>query len=138
MIIDTDVLIWYFRGNKNALNIINKYIPFSISVITYMELIQGMRNKNELQVLRKYLKKWDVKIIQINENISAKSMFLVETYYLSNSLELGDAIIGITALENQETLLTGNYKHYRIIQNLKVLIFRPNYENTNGTITPAT
>jgi predicted nucleic acid-binding protein len=56
VIIDTDVLIWYFKGNKNALNIVRKYIPFNSSVITYMELIQGMRNKNELQMLKKYLK----------------------------------------------------------------------------------
>ncbi|MDR3196727.1 MAG: type II toxin-antitoxin system VapC family toxin [Planctomycetaceae bacterium] len=129
MIIDTDVLIWYFKGNKNALNIIKKYIPFNISVITYMELIQGMRNKNELQTLKKYLKKWNVKIIQINENISVRSMFLVENYYLSNSLELGDAIIGVTARENQETLLTANYKHYKIIQDLNIEIFRPDYES---------
>jgi len=79
VIIDTDVLIWYFKGNKNALDIIKKYTPFSISVITYMELIQGMRNKNELQILKKYLAKWNTKILQINENISGKSMFLKES-----------------------------------------------------------
>ena len=111
MIIDTDILIWYFKGNKHALNVIKKYTPFGISVITYMELIQVMRNNNELQILKKHLKKWNVKIIQINENISARAMFLVENYYLSNSLELGDAIIGITARENQDVLLTANYKH---------------------------
>jgi predicted nucleic acid-binding protein len=127
MIVDTDVLIWYFRGNENALNIIKKHTPFGISVITYMELIQGMRNKQELQTLKKYLKKWNVKVLQINENISARAMFLVESYYLSNSLELGDAIIGVTALENQETLLTANYKHYKIIQDLNIEIFRPDY-----------
>jgi len=135
MIIDTDVLIWYFKGNQNALKVINKYIPFNISVITYMELIQGMRNKNELQTLKKYLKKWNVKILQINENISSRSMFLVENFYLSHSLELGDAIIGVTARENQETLLTSNYKHYRIIQDLNVEVFRPDYEEeANGGI----
>ena len=134
MIIDTDVLIWYFKGNENALKVIKKCIPFSISVITYMELIQGMRNKNELHTLKKYFKKWNVKILQINENISERSMFLVENYYLSHSLELGDAIIGITARENQETLLTSNYKHYKIIQDLKIEIFKPDYEEgTNGT-----
>jgi predicted nucleic acid-binding protein len=129
MIVDTDVLIWYFRGNKNALNIIKKHTPFGISVITYMELIQGMRNKQELQTLKKYLKKWNVKVLQINESISARAMFLVENYYLSNSLELGDAIIGVTAQENQETLLTANYKHYKIIQDLNIEIFRPDYES---------
>jgi predicted nucleic acid-binding protein len=125
MIIDTDVLIWYFKGNTNALNMIRKYIPFNIPVITYMELIQGMRNKTELQTLKKYLKKWNVEIIQVNENISVQSMSLVEDYYLSNSLELGDAIIGVTARENREPLLTANYKHYKIIQDLKIEIFRP-------------
>jgi predicted nucleic acid-binding protein len=88
-----------------------------------------MRNKNELQILKKYLKKWAVKLLHINENISARAMFLVENYYLSNSLELGDAIIGVTARENQETLLTANYKHYKIIQDLKIEIFRPDYES---------
>jgi predicted nucleic acid-binding protein len=133
VIVDTDVLIWYFRGNENALNIINKYTPFSISVITYIELIQGMRNKQELQMLKKYLKKWNVKVLQINENISARAMFLVENYYLSNSLELGDAIIGVTVRENQETLLTANYKHYKTIQDLNIETFRPDYESgVNG------
>jgi len=133
MIIDTDVLIWYFKGNKNALNVIKKYMPFSILVITYMELIQGMRNKNELQLLKKYLPKWNIKTLQVNENISEKSMFLVENYYLSHSLELGDAIIGVTARENQEILLTSNYKHYRMIQDLNVEIFKPDYkEGTDG------
>jgi len=125
MIIDTDVLIWYLRGNEKALVAVKKSIPFSISVITYMELVQGMRNKRELELLKKHLKAWNVKILQINENISAKAMDLVEAYYLSNSLELGDAIIGVTAKENYETLLTANDKHYRIIQDLKLEIFRP-------------
>jgi predicted nucleic acid-binding protein len=93
-----------------------------------MELIQGMKNKEELQMLKKYLKKWNVRILQINENISARAMFLVEAYYLSNSFELGDAIIGVSARENQETLLTANYKHYKIIQDLKIEIFKPDYE----------
>lgn len=132
MIIDTDVLIWYFKGNKNALNIINKYTPFSISTITYMELIQGMRNKNELQILKKYIKKWNVKILQINESISVRAMLLVENYYLSHSLKLGDAIIGVTAREYQETLLTANYKHYKIIQDINIEIFRPDYGEDNN------
>ena len=70
-----------------------------------MELIQRMRNKRELEILRKHLKNWNVNIVQINENISTRAMVLVENYYLSNSLELGDAIIGVTARENQEILL---------------------------------
>jgi len=126
MIIDTDVLIWYLRGNESAQKIINANIPFNISVITYIELIQGMKNKQELRVLQKFLKKWSVKIIQINENISSRAMFLVEDFCLSHSMEMGDAVIAATTLENQETLLTANDKHYRFIPNIQVHKFKPN------------
>jgi predicted nucleic acid-binding protein len=125
MLIDSDVLIWYIRGNKNAQNAINNNIPFKISVINYMEIIQGMKDKRELKSLQKYLKKWTVNIIQINESISTRAMFLVEDYFLSHSLELGDAIIASAALENQETILTGNDKHYKCIPNIQTQKFRP-------------
>jgi predicted nucleic acid-binding protein len=125
MLMDSDVLIWYIRGNKNAGRIIDNNIPFKISVINYMEVVQGMKNKNELKSFKKYLKKWSVEIIQINESISAKAMFLVEDYFLSHSLEAADAIIASTALENQETLLTGNDKHYKFIPNIQIQKFKP-------------
>jgi predicted nucleic acid-binding protein len=125
MLIDSDVLIWYIRGNENAQNTINNNIPFKISVINYMEVIQGMKDKKELKSFQKYLKRWSVDIIQINENISTRAMFLVEDYYLSHSLELGDAIIASTALENQEIVLTGNEKHYKFIPNIQIQKFKP-------------
>jgi len=45
MLIDTDVLIWYLKGNENAYQVIENSSNFFISVMTYMELVQGMRNK---------------------------------------------------------------------------------------------
>jgi predicted nucleic acid-binding protein len=125
MLIDSDVLIWYIRGNKNAQDAVNNNIPFKISIINYMEIIQGMKDKRELKSFQKYLRKWSVNIIQINENISTRAMFLVEDYFLSHSLELSDAIIASTALENQETILTGNDKHYKFIPNMQIEKFRP-------------
>jgi len=123
MLIDTDVLIWYLRGNTKAKKIITANIPFKISVVTYLELLQGMRDKNELKHLQKQLKNWSTEIIQINSNISTYAMFLVENYYLSHALETGDAIIAATSLENNETLLTANFKHYNYIPNIQVQKF---------------
>jgi predicted nucleic acid-binding protein len=125
MLIDSDVLIWYIRGNKNAQNVIDNNVPFKISVINYMEVIQGVKDKRELKLVQKHLKKWSVEIIQINESISTRAMFLVEDYFLSHSLERGDAIIASTALENQETILTGNDKHYKFIPNIQIQRFKP-------------
>ena len=125
MIIDTDVLIWYLRGNENAKKTISVNIPFNISVINYMELLQGMKDKNELHILQKCLTKWSTKIIQINENISNRAMFFVEDYCLNHSMELADAIIAATALEYREVLLTANEKHYGFIPNIQIKKFRP-------------
>lgn len=129
IMIDTDVLIWYMRGNSKANKVIEKLNGFFISVITYMELVQGMRNKRELTLLRSALRKWDAKVLYINEDISAKAMFLVEQHYLRNSLVVADALIASTAISNGVKLLTGNTKHYKIIKNIELEGFKPNKEN---------
>jgi predicted nucleic acid-binding protein len=41
MLFDTDVIIWAFRGNSEAQHEINNAKPRQISIITYMELLQG-------------------------------------------------------------------------------------------------
>jgi len=123
MLIDTDVIIWYMRGNPNALKALEKHKGFTISVVTYMELVQGMRNKNELVALRKALKSWSTKIIYITEEISSKAMFYVEQHYLSHSMQLADALIGATAVSNGISLLTGNTKHYKIVKEIKLSKF---------------
>ncbi|MGM0520236.1 MAG: type II toxin-antitoxin system VapC family toxin [Campylobacterota bacterium] len=124
-LIDTDVLIWYLRGNQNAYNLIHSLNQFCISSITYMELVQGMRNKDELRTLQKTLKQWNVKTIYVNEEISARALFLVEEFFVSNSMEIADSMIASTSLLYGMDLITANDKHYKFIKDLKIDIFRP-------------
>jgi predicted nucleic acid-binding protein len=125
MIVDTDVLIWYMRGNQNASKTIERLDSFFISVITYMELVQGMRNKTELTELRKSFRQWNTNILYVNEEISAKAMFYIERHYLSHALQIADALIASTALVNGLPILTGNDKYYRIIKELSIKKFKP-------------
>ena len=125
MLIDTDVLIWYLRGNKKAFEIIEQQNGFSISVVNYIEMVQGMRDKTELNKLRKALRKWKVKILYLDEEISSKAMFYVERHYLSHSMELADSLISATAVVNGLPILTGNDKHYKVISELEIIRFRP-------------
>jgi len=90
-----------------------------------MELVQGMRNKDELRTLQKTLKQWNVKTIYINEEISAKALFYVEEYFLSHSMQLADALIGATATMYGMKLITANGKHYKIVKELEMDVFRP-------------
>jgi hypothetical protein len=124
-LLDTDVLIWYLRGNQKAFELIDSLENFCISSVTYMELVQGMRNKDELRKLQQTLKSWNVKTIYISEEISAKALFYVEEYFLSHSMQVADALIASTATTYGLKLITANDKHYKIVKDLDLEIFRP-------------
>ena len=123
MIVDTDVLIWYSRENQKAIKLIHNLDTFSISVVTYMEIVQGVRNKKELNAFKKALGILNVKVFQIDELVSTKAMFFIEKYSLSHSMELADALIGATAIIKQVPLITGNEKHYRHLPEIKIKKF---------------
>ena len=125
MIIDTDVLIWYMKGNEKAYEVIERSNTLFISVVTYMEIVQGMRNKTELINLRKALLGWNAQILYITEEISAKAMFYVEQHYLSHSIQLADALIGAAAIAYGFPLLTANDKHYKVLKDVQIEKFRP-------------
>jgi len=125
VLLDTGVIIWYLRGNQNAYDLIHSLNAFAISAVTYMELVQGMRDKAELRQLKRTLKQWQVKTIYINEEISALALFYVEEYFLSHSMQLADALIGATCSNYGLILYTANDKHYKIINDLEIKVFRP-------------
>jgi len=125
LIIDTDVLVWYLRGNERSRIVVEGNIPFSISVITYMELMQGMKNKDEMKAFKRQIHKWNVDIIQIDAEISSRAMFYVQEYALSHSMMLADGLIAATAVQNGEILLTANDKHYRFIPTIECKKFDP-------------
>ena len=39
-------------------------------------------------------------------------------------MEMSDALIAATCIEENEALITGNDKHYKVIRNLQINIFR--------------
>jgi hypothetical protein len=50
-LIDSDIIIWNWRSQESAATLLAAE-PFAISAVTYMELVQGMRNARELKNLR--------------------------------------------------------------------------------------
>jgi predicted nucleic acid-binding protein len=125
MLVDTDVLIWNLRGDTGAAELLDNAGRFWVSAVTYMELVQGVRNKAELQALRRALRFWNASVQLLDSDISARAMFLVESYSLSHNLQMADALIAATALSLGLPLLTANDKHYRMIEGLEVQVFRP-------------
>ena len=125
MLVDSDVLIWGARGHAGALAAINALNPMHLSVVSYMELAQGCRNKAELKQLKKGLSLLQAVIEPLDETTSALAADLIDTYALSHSLRVADALIAATAMNRSLTLLTGNDKHFSQIKGLVLQVFRP-------------
>ena len=125
MIVDTDVLIWFFRGNNNALDELRGALPFSVSCITWMELMQGAKNKSEQNAILKQLNAWGVEVLQIDEQISARASLLIKDFSLKYGITIADALIAATALEHNDTLFTANTKHFGFVPRLATKKFNP-------------
>ncbi len=50
---------------------------------------------------------------------------MLKVFFLRNALRLADALIAATAVHHGLTLLTANNKHYQMIKELEIEIFRP-------------
>jgi predicted nucleic acid-binding protein len=125
MLIDTDVLIWMTRGHEGAATRLQTITPWRISAVTYIELAQGCRNREELARIKKGLALCQTEIVPVSAAISDRAMELIDTYALSHSMKLGDALIGATALEHGLTVLTANAKHFGAVNGLLIEVFVP-------------
>lgn len=125
MMVDTDVLIWYLRGNPKAKTTIKRLGTFAVSAVVYMEIIQGVRNKQELRCIKSFFYSELVQVVPITAEISSRAIYFIEDYGLSHGLRMADALIAATADCHSEPLLTGNAKDYTPIRALEIKKFIP-------------
>ena len=125
MLFDTDVLIWCFRGVTKAAKAIEDDPAPSISVVTYMELVQGVRDKKELKSITSFLADMGIPVLPLTENIGHRASIYLEEHALKDGMAMADALIAATAVERSLALCTGNGKHFRVISDLELDVFRP-------------
>jgi predicted nucleic acid-binding protein len=124
MLFDTDIFIWVQKGNASAALLMETSEERYLSVQTYMELLQSAQNKKQHKQIKDFLAAFDFIIIPFTENIGHRACIYIEEYTLSNGIRAGDAIIAATAIENNLTLVTSNAKHFKMIKDLKLKVFR--------------
>jgi predicted nucleic acid-binding protein len=125
VIFDTDVLIYIERGNAKAATLFDRQRERLISVQTYMEWLQGARDRKHLAILRSFLKDHNVHTLPFSEEIGYKASTYVEEYFLSHHLSSGDALIAATAICHNLPLASSNKKHFSAIQELDFYHFIP-------------
>lgn len=119
-VLDTNVLIEILKNNQEAIVQVESLPPpLFISVITAMELIYGALNKQELKKIQQFLSLFT--IIQLNEKISQRAFSLIAKFAKSHTLDIPDALIAASCLENNKVLFTYNLKDFRFIPNLNLL-----------------
>lgn len=125
MIYDTDILIWVQRGNDKAAKMIEKDNDRYLSIQSYMELLQGAKNKIHHKYVKDFISEFGFTILPLTENIGHRALIYVEEYALSSGMRAGDAIIAATAIENNIMLVSSNAKHFKAVKELQLKKFYP-------------
>lgn len=124
MIFDTDILIWVQRGNKKAADLIDGAEERYLSVQSYLELLQCANDKKQQRLTKQFISDLGFIVLPLTENIGHRALVYVEEYGLSSGMRAGDAIIAATAVENNMPLASGNGKHYKVVKDLKLKLFK--------------
>ena len=123
MIFDTDIFIWARRGNAKAAKLIENTNDRFLSVISYMELLQGANSKEQHIIVKDFLSDFEFIILPLTENIGHRASIYMEAFSLSHGLYSNDALIAATAVENNLPLTSSNSKHFKPISDLKFKSF---------------
>jgi tRNA(fMet)-specific endonuclease VapC len=123
-LIDTDILSYYFKGDKTVVKNFEIYLQYydliEISIITYYEILGGLLAKNALKQLVIFedfvIDNLVIPITESSANISAE---LYSTLRQSGKIiDDIDLLIAGVAIDNDMILITNNEKHFERIPGL--------------------
>ena len=118
VLLDTDVLVDFLRGDNKALSFIEKFFSqIILSPIVVAELYAGVKGDNELAVLDNFISQF--RVVPITSKIAKAGGLYKRDYGKSHGVGLADAILAATAENEKARLKTLNVKHYPMIRSLK-------------------
>jgi predicted nucleic acid-binding protein len=118
ILLDTDVLIDFFRGHVKALDFINTYnARIILSSIVVAELYAGVKGDSEQATLQEFVSLF--RVVPVNADIGKTGGLYRRDYGKSHGVGLADAILAATAEAENAELKTLNTKHYPMLKGLK-------------------
>jgi tRNA(fMet)-specific endonuclease VapC len=116
---DTCVIIDFINGKSPVLgDKLDSKATLLVNSIIEMELLQGVRNKQEQRIVEKKLNSF--RLLSMQQAIFDLATQSVRRYRLSHGLALPDAIIGATAVYYQIPLLTYNLKDFKFLPDIQL------------------
>jgi hypothetical protein len=114
-LIDTDVLIEYLRGKRQAAEYLEGIEgELMISAITVAELFSGVHGSNEMEALDQFMLAFQV--VPVDDRLARQGGLIRQQYHPSHGIGLADALIAATALDREAQLVTFNRRHYPMVQ----------------------
>ena len=122
VICDTNILISLFRNIQQTVDDLETIGSGNVLVpsVSVMELYRGMLNKKEMSEMQRKISRYN--ILHFNEEVSKRSIELVNKFKLSHNLQIPDAIIGSMSVVYNIDLFTYNKKDFRFIPGIKLYV----------------
>jgi len=118
ILLDTDVLVDFFRGYSKAVAFVNGHSALIIlSSIVVAELYAGVKGGAEQTALENFVSLFH--IIPVSVEIAKAGGLYKRDYGKSHGVGLADAILAATAEVENAELKTLNTKHYPMLQGLR-------------------
>ena len=95
-LVDTDILIDFFRQNDAATDYLDSLGDWSLSIVTGMELVAGAKDNKEVREIDFMLTAY--RAIPLSDDIGQLAYNLMRSYSKSHNLEPPDALIAATAI----------------------------------------
>jgi hypothetical protein len=118
ILLDTDVLVDFFRGYNEAVTFVYAYSSrIILSSVVVAELYAGVKGDAEQTVLDNFISLF--RVIPVTAEIAKAGGLYKRDYRKSHGVGLADAILAATAEAENAELKTLNIKHYPMIKGLK-------------------
>ena len=125
-LIDTDILSLFFRNNQNAVSNFKIYLKehekINLTIVTYYEIISGLKHRDALKQLDLFLKfASQNSILPLTEKSATISADLYARLRKAGQmLDDIDILIAGVAIANNLALVTRNKNHFERIEELKI------------------
>ncbi|MFA6011740.1 MAG: type II toxin-antitoxin system VapC family toxin [Desulfobacteraceae bacterium] len=118
VLLDTDVLIDFFRGYEKAVDFISAHQDrILLSAIVVAELYAGVKGATELAALNDFISLF--RVVPVSAEIAMTGGLYKRDYGKSHGVGLADAILAATAETESAELKTLNTRHYPMLKGLK-------------------
>lgn len=127
VLVDTDILSQFFRNNHNVVlnfkNYLARHEKINLSIITYYEILSGLKHRDALKQLDSFLEfaKHNAILPLTEEAIMISSDLYANLRKAGKTIDDIDILIAGVALSNNLVLVTNNEAHFRNIERLEIL-----------------